>query len=359
MSYVYRILVLVMLFCSAVVGVTAQESPITPTPVAIATVEPLPASWRLNISGYEPQKWNNCGPATMTNALKFFGYSDTQDRAAKFLKPNGEDKNVSPWQMLEFINTQVPEMDVFGIKRYGGNLELLKRLLVHDFPVIIESGYDPVGENLGWMGHYLLVKGYDDTAQIFTTSDSYGGENKTYTYAHVQEFWQHFNYVYIVLYPAPKEAELMALLGSDANERTNVINAFEIARTEATADQSNKWAWFNMGTNLTMLELYPDAAIAFDQARTIGLPFRMLWYQFGPYEAYYHVGRYDDMITLAQQNLNDGGGQYVEETYYYGGLARLGKGETERALSNFESALQFNPNFTPALEAKNKLLGIS
>ena len=34
------------------------------------------------------------------------------------------------------------------------------------------------------------------------------------------------------------------------------------------------------------------------------------------------------MIDLAQANLNDGGGQYVEETFYYGGLAREGWGRT-------------------------------
>ncbi|MEM6530427.1 MAG: hypothetical protein AAF653_19160 [Chloroflexota bacterium] len=83
----------------------------------------------------------------------------------------------------------------------------------------------------------------------------------------------------------------------------------------------------------------------------------MMWYQFGPFEAYNAVGRYDDTITLAQQNLNDGGGQYVEETYYYAGVAREGMGDTQRALTNYNTALQFNPNFTPAREARDRLAG--
>ena len=62
------------------------------------------------------------------------------------------------------------------------------------------------------------------------------------------------------------------------------------------------------------------------------------------------------MLTLAQANLNDGGGQYVEETYYYGGLARQAKGEYERALQNFDQAITFNPNFTLAVDAKNALV---
>jgi hypothetical protein len=342
---------IVLVFALGLITMTLSAQTAVPTNVPA----PLPSSWILNVSGHEPQKWNNCGPATMTNALRYFGYADNQDRAAQFLKPNYEDKNVSPWQMLEFVNNNVPELNVFAMKRYGGTLDRLKTLIANNFPVIIEAGYDPEPERLGWMGHYLFVKGYDDGRQEFTTSDSYLGDNYRYSYDHIQEFWQHFNYVYIVLYPSDREQELMGLLGTDADERQNVINALEIARVDATANLRDAFAWFNMGSNFVMLGMYNEAATAYDEARKIGLPFRMLWYQFGMYEAYYNVGRYDDMVTLAQQNLNDGGGQYVEETYYYGGLARLGKGETQRARENFTAALQFNPNFTPAQLALNEL----
>jgi tetratricopeptide (TPR) repeat protein len=82
----------------------------------------------------------------------------------------------------------------------------------------------------------------------------------------------------------------------------------------------------------------------------------LAWYRFDHLEAYYKVGRYDDVLALAQANLNDGGGQYVEETYYYGGLARLGKGEIDRAISNFDAAIQFNPNFQAARQAKEVAL---
>jgi hypothetical protein len=61
------------------------------------------------------------------------------------------------------------------------------------------------------------------------------------------------------------------------------------------------------------------------------------------------------MIALAQNNLDDGGGQYVEETFYYGGLAREGLGELERAMSNYNAALSFNPNFSPAQLARDTL----
>jgi tetratricopeptide (TPR) repeat protein len=276
--------------------------------------------------------------------------------AANWLKPNYEDKNVSPWQMAEYINTQLGG-NLRLLMRQGGDLELLKLLIANNFPVVIEEGYDPPGRDLGWMGHYLLLSGYDDNAGTFMTQDSYEGPNTPYTYDHINEYWRHFNRVFLVLYPQEREAELMALLGTDAIEQQNWLNALEDARAEAVANPNDPFAWFNMGTNFVGLGMYPEAATAYDQARNVGggLPWRMMWYQFGPFEAYLNVGRYQDVIDLAQANLNDGGGQYVEETFYYAALARAGMGEIDRAILNLDGAISFNPNFTPAREAKAEL----
>ena len=174
-------------------------------------------------------------------------------------------------------------------------------------------------------------------------------------YTQESQYWEHFNHLYLVLYDGSREAELMALLGDDADPRQNSYNALVQATNDAKANQADPFAWFNIGTNYVALGDYQRAAAAYDQARNLGLPWRMMWYQFGPFEAYYHVERYQDMIDLAQANLNDGGGQYVEETFYYGGLAREGLGENDRAISNFNGALQFNPNFTPARVARDEL----
>jgi len=365
-TMIWRVLIvgLLLLVPSAIFAQEATEAP--------AQEVTLPRAYQLpgmTAENFEFQGWNNCGPATLTNGLDFFGYSTNQTRAANWLKPNGEDKNVSPWQMAEFVNTQVPELPVFAEVRAGGTQEQLKLLLANNFPVIIEAGYDPEPDRLGWMGHYLLVIGYDDSVGVFTTHDSYIGPSLNYTYDHIQEFWQHFNYTYIVLFTGDRRAELMELLGDDADPLINAYNALAIARAEATADQNDSFAWFNMGTNFVTIaqhlrdggdeaaamENYSYAATAYDQARNIGLPWRMAWYQFGIYEAYFALERYGDMIALAQASLNDGGGQYVEETYYYGGLARQGLGEFDRAISNYNAAIQFNPNFTPAIEARDAL----
>lgn len=320
-----------------------------------AAVASVPASYHLNGITHIYQGWNNCGPATLTMALTYFGYPNDQYPAAQWLKPNSEDKNVSPSQLVDYVNNHLAG-DVRALVRYGGTMDRLRALIASNFPVMIESGYDPEGQDLGWMGHYLLVSGYDDGRQQIITQDSYIGPNTAYSYSHVAEYWKHFDYLYVVLYPPARESELMALLGDDADVNQNEYNALVRATQDAQINQQDAFSWFNIGTNYALLGDYPRSASAFDIARQIGLPWRMMWYQFEPFEAYLHVGRYQDVIDLARANLNDGGGQYVEETYYYGGLAREALGERDRALDNLNGAISFNPNFAPAREARDRIL---
>lgn len=342
------VLLLVLLFLLPIGSSFAQET--TPEPVI------LPSSHLLSGFTYYPQMWNNCGPATLTMGLSYFGYRDNQVRAANWLKPNGEDKNVSPWQLVEYVNSQVPEIPVYSLMRYGGTLETLKQLNYAGYPVMIEAGYDPERANQGWMGHYLLVIGYDDVSQEIITHDSYDGESLRYSYAHIEEHWQHFNNIYIVLYDSGAEPALLNLLGDNADVRQNYINTFYAAQEDAIATPDNAFAWFNMGSMLVELEMYEDAASAFDQAFSIGLPWRMLWYQFAPYEAYNAIGRYDDVINLAAEVI-DTSSDYVEESYYYAAIAREGLGETNRAIANYNRVLSFNPNFASARERLNALQG--
>ncbi|MBI5929450.1 MAG: C39 family peptidase [Chloroflexi bacterium] len=348
----------------------------TPTPTATSTIPatatllptaivlpsptfaPLPTNASLNLSQLKPeaQWWNNCGPTNLTMALSYFGYSNDQGPAASFLKPNREDKNVSPWQMVSYVNEVASQqVSVNALWRVGGNQELLKRLLVNNFPVIIEKGYElPSEPELGWMGHYLLLVGYNDDPGIFLAFDSYLGTNhgqgRQETYAYVEQYWQQFNYPFIVLYSPDRQAELMSVLGEYADETQAIYKALDTARAQASANPNDKWAWFNMGESLTMLKQYQEAASAFDQAFQLQLPWRTLWYHFTPFEAYYNVGRYEDVVRLANDVDRSSGG-YVEEASYYRGLAYAAQTDFTRALTQFENVLRFNPNFTPAAEA--------
>ena len=64
----------------------------TSTPAASATPTlvptPLPASARLSGIRHEYEKWNNCGPATLSMALSYWDWEGDQVPIAAFVKPN-------------------------------------------------------------------------------------------------------------------------------------------------------------------------------------------------------------------------------------------------------------------------------
>ncbi|MBN1964948.1 MAG: tetratricopeptide repeat protein, partial [Anaerolineae bacterium] len=296
------------------------------------------------------QTWNNCGPATLTMALSYYGWTQDQSVAASYLKPDSEDKNVSPGQMVRFVNENT---GVHALVRMGGDLDMVRRLVAGGFPVLVETGYMPEGYD--WMGHYRLVVAYDDSLQQIYVYDSFLGHGNfqglPVSYDLFNSRWQDFNRLYIVLYNDASEMDLRAILGDQIDLAVNAQHALDVARQEATADPSNPFAWFNMGTSYLALGMYDEAAQAYDQARNAGngLPWRMLWYQFGPFEAYFNVGRYDDVLALVQANL--GTTPYVEETYYWTGMVYMARGQYGPARTQLTLALQHNRNFLPAQEA--------
>lgn len=318
----------------------------------------LPPTHKIDVSRlrHEYQGWNNCGPTTMTMGLSYFGYSHDQYPAANYMKPHREDKNVSPWEMVEYVNAVAAnDNPVQALWRPGGNLTLIKTLLAADFPVIVEKGYEPEGYD--WMGHYLLLIGYNDTEGYFYTYDSFSGHGNFQglpeDYEHMSTYWWHFNNIFIVLYEPDREAELQQLLGDHAD----LDQAFQIAATEAQqrlqSDDTDAWAWFNIGDALTHLGRFEQATDYFRIAFERGLPWRTLWYRHSPLEAFYQTGDFDRVLEIIEANLRNT--PYVEEWYYYRGLVYASRGDTSAARNEFNQALIHNTRYQAAEDALNAL----
>lgn len=338
----------------AVATVKPTNTPIpTPTPTNTPTPQPLPVSHVLEGMGVIRQTFNNCGPANLTQTLNYHGYGITQEEVASYLKPNSEDRNVSPWQIADYVNERTGGT-YRAIAASGGTPEMLKRLIVAGYPVVIEKGYELPGQ--GWWGHYLTLFGYDDEQEIFYSQDSYlgpwDGSGRIDDYAELEYYWQQFNYTFYVVYLPSQEAEVEAILGPDLVDPMAMWrNTAARAQAEIDADPENMFAWFNLGSALTEMgvrtgesQFYQGGAQAYDQARDLGLPPRMLWYQFRPYMAYWKIGRNEDVIALADATLSTQGGRNVEETYWYKGLALESLGEIGEAIASYQSALAVNEN---------------
>ena len=339
------------------------ETPI-PSPLPSPTLAPIPESIALNGIRHEYQKFNNCAPASLSMVLSYWGWQGDQFQTRAYLRPSYEidDKNVNPFEIVNFVekNTQFK-----AVWRIGGNLERLKRLLAAGFPVLIEKGLlDP--HDHAWLGHYQIISGYNDAKSNFLVYDSYEGPPQAYAvpYDVIGQFWRHFNFVYVVIYPPERAAEVQSILGSDNDPQQNFRSAAELALQEANSLNGREqfFAWFNRGTNLVYLQDYANAAQAYDTAFVLYAtlpeserPWRLLWYQDGPYAAYYYSGRYQDVINLAHATLLNVDKPVLEETYYWRGMAKEALGDRTGVVEDLQRAYTLNPNSTPAGEELQRI----
>lgn len=343
------------------------QIPGSPTPTIqdatpVPTVTPIPFQANLNGVVHEFQQFNNCGPATLSMALSYWGWQGDQRDTRLVLRPSFatiDDKNVNPWEMVAYAQSQP---GLTAVSRVGGDLEMLKRLLAAGYPVIIEIGIQHKPKD--WMGHYILLSGYDDARQRFTVQDALIGPDQPIGYAEIETGWRAFNQVYLVASPVDRETELQALLGIQADPTANLHFSIEKAKQEITQQSGRErfFARYNLGSSLTALGDYPAAAQAYDEAFTdyaaipeADRPWRILWYQAGPLEAYFNIGRHEDVLTLGNQALDSAAGPVLEEVFYWLGRAREATGNMDKALYDYRRALEINPASTHARQELERL----
>jgi tetratricopeptide (TPR) repeat protein len=333
---------------------TQAPSPtMTPSPTAI------PDQFLLTGIQHEYQRFNNCGPANLSMTLSYWDWAGDQSDTAAYLRGGEYDKNVMPSEMAAYVNES---SDLSAIVRVGGDLETIKRFIAAGFPVLIEKGYDPPDDD--WMGHYLTFNGYDDNLSQFTTQDSLILPDFPVPYEQVEEHWRDFNNTYLIIYPPEREADVQSILDWDADEVDNFQSTAQRALQETTTLDGRElfFAWFNLGNNLVALGDYVGAAEAYDSAFAVyptipvdERPWRVMWYQDGPYAAYYHTGRYQDIIDLANTTFFAMGEYTLEESFYWRGRAKLALDDINGALFDLKKAVKLNPRFAPAHEELEKL----
>jgi tetratricopeptide (TPR) repeat protein len=364
-------------------GITPEgtASPAGPSPTATITSTPPPASITLSGVVYVDQTggYNLCGPSNLTMALKFWKWKGTRDDILKEIKPGindsslvfwkrGQtDKNVMPYELVDYVNNNT---DLHALSRYGGDLNVIKAFVAAGYPVLIEKGEfqrDTSGL-ISWMGHYQFITGYNDASRYFLIQDTYlDGPNFKVNYDKLSNDWRAFNYIFMIVYPADREQQVQALLGDYANPQWANQHALDIAdqETKTQTGLDSYFAWFNKGTSHVQLLQYFDAATAYDQSfaifRTLPLeeikkPYRNMWYQTGPYKAYYYTGRYQDVINLANitfPTTNDyiTKGPTLEESLYWRGMAEQASGNLPAAVADYKAANHLNAKMPAIIQA--------
>ncbi len=338
----------------------AATEPPTPTQV------PLPPQALLKSPTFEKQDWNNCGPAVLAMTLRMYGWEGNQYDIADIVKPNRDDRNVNPEELRYYIHNEAGWLK--AEYRLAGDLDLLKRLIANNYPVIIEeaSKVEPEWANGPnddlWDGHYLLINGYDDATETFISQDPQfaadKGADKKIPYETLMANWKPFNYLYIVIYFPGDEVEVQSILGADWDPALNRQNTMDLANAQITTDPTDAFAWFNLGASLTYFDRYLEAAQAFDQAFTIGLPQRMTRYQFWPFKAYFEAGRIDYLLEITEKTYEPIRGHDAEEAllWHGWGLWRLWQQSNEQhylddAIKDWRKALEVHPGYDDAIYA--------
>jgi hypothetical protein len=338
----------VTLMATGTEATARQPSAQGASPARDVTIVPTQSAVLLSGIEQEYQGWNNCGPAALKMVLDYYGQDDTQQEIAAYTRPHPSDSNVSAEELVAYAS----HIGMMGIARENGTLDRLKLLLSNGFPVILEVGLSR-NDTGGWIGHDVLIAGYDDAGAHFVVMDPLTGPQQKLAQDVLDAGWQALNRRYVLVYPGEKEAVARAILGNDMNDEAMYTNALARARAEIAANPQDAFAYFNLGTNLNGLRQYQEAATAFDRAREIGLPRRMMWYQFGPYVAYLLSGRNADVISLANTNLRATAA--LEEAHYYKGLALSALGQADKARAELRAALRYNKNDLDAQRALERL----
>jgi tetratricopeptide (TPR) repeat protein len=346
---------------------TFTPEPPTSTPLAFATIPPtftvvpLPTQVSLSLPKYEKQGINNCGPAVLAMTLRMYDWTGDQYDIASVVKPIDKDRNVNPDELRYYVLNQAGWLRAEF--RVAGDINLLKRLLAANYPVIIEEAstllpQDANGPNDDlWDAHYLLINGYDDATGVFIAQDPLGaplrGADEKIPYDKLMTDWKPFNYVFMVIYFPKDEEEVKSILGNNWDPDQSRQNAMDIAQAAVTDNPNDAFAWFNLGSNLVYFDRYKEAAEAYDKAFTIGLPQRMTRYQFGPFFAYYNNDQIDYLLQITENTYKPINGNYSEEALLWHGYGLFRKGDFSGALADWNKALKVHPNYCDAEKAIN------
>src|SRR5260370_6349920 len=122
-----------------------------------------------------------------------------------------------------------------------------------------------------------------------------------------------------------------------------------MTRALLARNPSDIYSRFNLSVALYYTGQYQESVNEFERVQ-YQLPFRTLWYQIEPIEAYYALGDYQQVFTLTDAILNNGNRAF-SQLYLLRGKIDLKQGNVQAAKAEFEKAVFYNKNLREAQDA--------
>lgn len=293
------------------------------------------------------QSFNNCGPAALSMALSYYGINVSQSQLGQQLRPyqisggDNDDKSVT----LEELAQKAKEYDLIPYHRPNGNIDLIKLFITYDIPVLTRT-YLKEGEDIG---HYRVVKGYDQLSGQIIQDDSLQGKNLRYSYSAFNNLWKDFNFEYLVLVPKEKQEIAEAILGEDLNQKIAWQKAVKLSQAALEQNPDDVVARFNLSVAYYNIGEYQKSVEEFEKVEN-RLSFRTLWYQIEPIQAYYELSNYTRVFEITERILNYHNRAF-SELYLIRGEIYKKQGNIEAARLEFEKAYLYNKNLESAQKA--------
>ena len=319
----------------------------SPTPPLIA----IPSQKVLTNDYHIFQSFNNCGPAALSMALSYYGITKSQETLGLALRPyqnpqgNNDDKSVT----LEELAKKAQEYNLLAYHRPHGSIEILQHFIAQDMPVITRTLLKPNED----IGHYRIVKGYDSVAQTIVQDDSLQGKNLIYSFDEFNQLWKQFNYEYLVLVPKENQAIAEQILGEDVDPKVAWSKAVALSNKTLEKNPDDTTVRFNLSIAYANSGDYQKSVEEFEKVEN-RLPFRTLWYQIEPIQAYYELGNYERVFEITDKILNNHNRAF-SELYIIRGNIYKKQGNIAQARSEFEKAVFYNENLNEAKEALNSI----
>lgn len=318
----------------------------TPTPTPNPPL-PLPSVKVIPLRHHTFQTFNNCGPASLSMQLSYFGINKSQQEIGAQLRPyqhpkgDNDDKSVT----LEELAREAETYGLTSYHRPNGSTEMVKQFIAHDLPVVVRTW---LKENED-IGHYRVIRGYDDTTQEFIQDDSLQGKNLRYSYEQMNALWEPFNFEYLVLVPKDKQELAQHILNENIDPEISWRQTMKRLEQQLQQNPNDRYALFNASVASYHLGDYANSALYFERVEQ-RLPSRMLWYQIEPIQSYYELGNYERVFSITNRILSNNNRAF-SELYHIRGHIYKNQGNLGAARREFEFAIHYNRHFEPAKHA--------
>jgi hypothetical protein len=325
---------------------TATQVPESPSESDPAVSIDLPDAAFLDGMAHMYQTFNNCSAASVCMLLSHYDVVYDQETLRPIMRPNDGTRHGKYEYMVQFFNDQGFEAPLM----HGGDVDTLRAFIANDIPVIVQQWLDPDADPIG---HYSVVRGYDHSAGIFRLNDSMHGEDYRIGYDQFIDKWRAFSYRYIPVYPPEQQETVDRILGDQTDRNANRKRTLDALRAELEHRPNDAELIYAIGTNLYDLGRFQEAIEAYEQAASIGLPPKMLWYVYWPAAAYYELGRHQDAIGVAEAQITSA--QTFGDMRYERARAFEALGQIDLAIAEYNQALKDDPKLRRAEDALIRL----